>query len=85
MEHVVTKNAAFLDTLPELIDANLKTGKIANEKPRQLAAIHYLGAAPTHLPGAATHFAPLHPMDILKETAMARCKQQSFEASRTWP
>jgi ribose transport system substrate-binding protein len=31
MEHVVTKNAAFLATLPKLIDANLKTGKIANE------------------------------------------------------
>ena len=31
MEHVVTKNAEFLATLPELIEANLKSGKIANE------------------------------------------------------
>jgi ribose transport system substrate-binding protein len=31
MEHVVTKNAEFLATLPQLIEANLKTGKIANE------------------------------------------------------
>ena len=32
MEHVVTKKDAFLGTLPALIEANLKTGNIANEK-----------------------------------------------------
>jgi ribose transport system substrate-binding protein len=32
MEHVVTKKDAFLSTLPTLIEANLKTGNIANEK-----------------------------------------------------
>ncbi|WP_329253083.1 substrate-binding domain-containing protein [Actinoallomurus sp. NBC_01490] len=32
MEHVVTKKDAFLSTLPALIEANLKTGDIANEK-----------------------------------------------------
>ena len=31
MEHVITAKAAFLATLPKLVDANLKTGKIANE------------------------------------------------------
>lgn len=31
MENVVTKKDAFLTTLPQLIDGNLKTGKIANE------------------------------------------------------
>ena len=31
LEHVVTKNAQFLATVPQLIEANLKTGKIANE------------------------------------------------------
>ncbi|GAA0326534.1 substrate-binding domain-containing protein [Actinoallomurus spadix] len=32
MEHVVTKKDAFLATLPALIEANLKSGDIANEK-----------------------------------------------------
>jgi ribose transport system substrate-binding protein len=31
LEHVVTKNGEFLGTLPQLIEANLKSGKIANE------------------------------------------------------
>jgi ribose transport system substrate-binding protein len=31
MEHVVTNKDAFLATIPKLIDANLKTGNIANE------------------------------------------------------
>ena len=32
MEHVVTKKDAFIAALPTLIEANLKTGDIANEK-----------------------------------------------------
>lgn len=32
MDHVVTKRADFLKTLPQLVDANLKSGDIANEK-----------------------------------------------------
>ncbi len=32
MQHVVTNKAAFVAQLPKLIDANLKTGNIANEK-----------------------------------------------------
>jgi len=31
MEHVVTQKDAFLATLPQLIEKNLKTGDIANE------------------------------------------------------
>ena len=31
LEHVVTKNEQFLATLPNLIEANLKSGEIANE------------------------------------------------------
>ena len=31
MEHVVTQKDAFLETLPQLIEKNLKTGDIANE------------------------------------------------------
>jgi ribose transport system substrate-binding protein len=31
MKHVVTGKAAFLAQLPQLIDANLKSGAIANE------------------------------------------------------